>query len=220
MAIYRLRNRSHRLKPGVRQGLSVAILSGFFIMGAGQAQTIGSRFEPQPVITIEYIQPFQLEQSFTFDWRRDQLTVQSGLLVVLKVNPELVTPRNEPEPVLYAGNHTVQRLNQGHESGFVLGIIPEQIDLSQDPVWFGSPALPERIDADMIARERASAERAGISSPPSEDVVSRTQDPVVVSDLSTLLRKQAADLLLEFSPQEKRLADAWRLPVTGPKTQQ
>jgi len=33
--------------------------------------------------------------------------------------------------------------------------------------------------------------------------------------LTTLLREQAADLLLEFSPQEKRLADSWRLPVTG-----
>ena len=204
----------------MRPGLFAAVLSSLFFLGIGQAQTNGLNFEPRPVITIEYILPFQLERSFDFNWRRDQVTVQSGLLVVFKVDPELVTPRNELEPVLYAGNHTVQRLNHGHESGFVLGIIPEQIDLSQEPVWFGTPDLPERIDADQIAIERSSAERFGIAPLPSDDVVSLTQDPVVASDMTALLRKQAADLLLAFSPQEKWLADAWRLPVTGSKEQQ
>ncbi len=220
MAIYRFRNRSHRLILDMRQGMFVAILSGFFIIGVCQAQPIGSSFEPRPVITIEHIQPFQLEQSFQYKWRRDHPTVRSGLLVVFKVDPDLVMPRNGLEPVLYAGNHTVQRLNHGHESGFVIGIIPEQIDLSQELVWFGTPALPERIDANMIASERTSAERSGIVPLTSADIQNRTQDPVAVSDLTSLLRKQAADLVLEFSPQEKRLADAWRLPTTGQKTQQ
>ena len=170
----------------------------------------------QGVIDIERIQPFQLEQSFQYDWRRDQPDVRSGLLVVFKVDPDLVTPRNALEPVLYAGNQTVQRLNQGHESGFVIGIIPEQIDLSKEPIWFGTPALPDRIDAEMIAMERTKAERSGISALKSTDIQSRTQDPVVASDLPTLLREQAVKLLLAFSPQEKRLADSWRLPVTAP----
>ena len=173
-------------------------------------------FKPQPVIDIERIQPFRLEQSFKYEWRRDQPDVQSGLLVVFKVDTNLVTPRNALEPVLYAGNQTVQRLNHGHESGFVIGIIPEQIDLSKEPIWFGTPALPERIDAKMIARERTKAERAGILPLKSTDIQSRTQDPVVVSDLTTLLREQAANRLLEFSPQEKQLADSWRLPVMIP----
>lgn len=213
MAMNRLRNRSHRPILDMRQGLFVAILSGFFIISG--CQPIEPSFKPQPIIGIERIQPFRLEQSFKYDWRRDQPDVRSGLLVVFKVDPDLVTPRNALEPVLYAGNQTVQRLNQGHESGFVIGIIPEQIDLSQEPIWFGTPALPERIDAEMIARERTLAERSGILPLTATDVQSRTQDPVVVSDLTTLLREQAAELLLEFSPQEKPLADTWRLPVTG-----
>jgi hypothetical protein len=202
----------------MRQGLYVAILSGFFITSGCQSTdptTPTPDFKPQPVIDIERIQPFRLEKSFKYDWRRDRPDVRSGLLVVFKVDPDLVTPRNALEPVLYAGNQTVQRLNHGHESGFVIGIIPEQIDLSKEPIWFGTPALPERIDAEMIARERTKAERSGISALKSTDIQSRTQDMIVASDLTTLLREQAANLLLEFSPQEKPLADSWRLPVTG-----
>lgn len=219
MVMKRIQNRSGRLIFNMRQGLYVAILSGFFIMSGcqltGPAPSMLD-FKPQPVIDIERIQPFRLEQSFKYEWRRDQPDVQSGLLVVFKVDTNLVTPRNALEPVLYAGNQTVQRLNHGHESGFVIGIIPEQIDLSKEPIWFGTPALPERIDAKMIARERTKAERAGILPLKSTDIQSRTQDPVVVSDLTTLLREQAANLLLEFSPQEKQLADSWRLPVMIP----
>ena len=214
----RLRNRGHRPILDMRQGVLVAILSGFFIIGGCKptepTTPAPDSFKPQSVIDIVRIQPFRLEQSFKYDWRRDHPDVRSGLLVVFKVDPELVTPRNALEPVLYAGNQTVQRLNHGHESGFVIGIIPEQIDLSQEPVWFGTPALPERIDTEMIGKERAKAKRFGISALTSTDIQSRTQDPVIASDLTTLLREQAADLLLEFSPQEKPLADSWRLPVT------
>ncbi len=219
MVMDRIRNRSYRLIFDMRYGLYVAILSGFFIMSGCKSTdptTPTPDYKPQTVIDIERIQPFRLEQSFKYDWRLDHPEVRSGLLVVIKVGPDLVTPRNSLEPVLYAGNQTVQRLNHGHESGFVIGIIPEQIDLSKEPIWFGTPALPERIDAEMIARERAKAERSGISALKSTDIQSRTQDPVVASDLTTLLREQAAELLLEFSPQEKRLANSWRLPVTTP----
>jgi hypothetical protein len=217
MVMNRIRNRSYRLIFDMRQGLYVVILSGFVIISGCQTTTqTPDSFKPQPVIDVERIQPFQLEQSFKYDWRIDQPDVRSGLLVVFKVDPDLVTPRNALEPVLYAGNQTVQRLNHGHASGYVIGIIPEQIDLSKEPIWFGTPALPERIDAEMIARERTKAERSGILALKSTDIQNRTQDPVVASDLTTLLREQAANLVLEFSPQEKRLADSWRLPVTAP----
>lgn len=220
MLMNRLRNRSHRPILDVRQGVFAAILMGLFIISGCQTTTpttpTPDGFKPRPVIDIERIQPFRLEKSFEYDWRRDHPEVRSGLLVVFKVDPDLVMPRNVLEPVLYAGNQTVQRLNHGYESGFVIGIIPGRIDLSKEPVWFGTPALPERIDAKMIAKERTMAERSGISALKSTDIQSRTKEPVVASDLTTLLREQAANLLLEFSPQEKRLAESWRLPVTAP----
>ena len=222
MVMNRLLKRGYRLILGIRQGFYVASLSVLFIISGCQSvnqstipTTATSIFKPQPIIDIEHVQPFRLERSFKYDWRRDHVDVRSGLLVVLKVDPNLVAPRDALEPVLYAGNQTVQRLNHGHESGFVIGIIPEQIDLSKEPIWFGTPALPERIDAEMIAKERAKAERSGIVPLKSADIKSRTRDAIVASDLTTLLREQAANLVVKFSPKEKRLADSWRLPVTG-----
>ncbi len=175
--------------------------------------------EPQDtdIFNLVHIQPFRLEQSFKYDWRRDQPDVQSGLLVVLKVNSGLVTPRNTLEPVLYAENQTVQRLNHGHESGFVVGIIPEQIDLSDEPIWFGSPALPERIDEKTIADERTKAEDSGeFFSLSSDEIKIRTQPSIIENNLTTLLRNHASGLLLKYSPQEERLAKTWRLPETTP----
>ncbi|MDH5252639.1 MAG: hypothetical protein OEW25_04870, partial [Nitrospira sp.] len=155
MVMNQLRNRTYRLILDMRHGLYVTILAGFFIISGCQSTgptTPTPDFKPQSVINIERVQPFQLKQFFKYDWRRERPDVRFGLLVVLKVDPALVTPRDSLEPVLYAGNQTVQRLNHGHESGFVIGIIPEQIDLSKESVWFGTPALPERIDAKTIAR--------------------------------------------------------------------
>lgn len=225
----RLPSRSHRPIPIMRWCVYLAISLGLFLAGGcspTESTSPGSQdpvvpdgsveFQPQPVINIEHVQPFRLEKSFKFDWRRERPDVRSGLLIVLRVNSEMVAPRNDLEPVLYAGSQTVQRLNLGHESGFVIGIVPEQIDLSQGPVWFGTPALPERVDAEWIAAERARAERAGIKPPAASDVQRLTQDPIDAPDLTTLLREHAADLLLEFSPQEKPLAESWRMPITGP----
>lgn len=227
MAMNGLQNRSYCPIWEMKHVICVAILSCSLITSGCETTTPtkptisnpetaeASDFKPQPVIDVVRIQPFRLRQSFQYDWRRERPDVQSGLLVVFKVDPDLVMPRNMLEPVLYAGNQTVQRLNHGNESGFVIGIIPEQIDLSQEPIWFGTPALPERIDSEMIAAERTRAERLGISALESVDIQTRTRDPIIVPDLTTLLREQAAEFLLEFSPQEKRLADAWRLPATN-----
>ena len=213
MAMTRIQNRNYRLVFDMRKNVFVAIILGIIILSGCQS-TQPPDFKPQSVIDIERIQPFRLEKSFKYDWRREHPDVASGLLVVVKVDPGLVTPTNALEPVLYAGNHTVQRLNQGDESGYVIGIIPEQIDLSKEPIWFGTPALPERIDSEMITIERTKAKRAGITPLKSTDIQGRTLNPVVAKDLTMLIREYAGDLVLEFSPQEKRIVESWRLPVT------
>ena len=142
--------------------------------------------------------------------------VTAGTLVVLKVNPDLVVPRQSPEPVLYAGNQTAQRLNIGHESGHVIAIIPGEVDLTQITIWFGRPELPERVNAGMINSERALAEAAGIQPFASQKVQEATSEGggrLEVFDLHSLLRDHVAALVLQYSPQEKHLAETWRLPV-------
>lgn len=57
------------------------------------------------------------------------------------------------------------------------------------------------------------ADREKIQSLNPEVVRKVTQQNLDVPDLATLLRDHAADLVLKYSPSEKALAEAWRLPV-------
>lgn len=168
---------------------------------------------PSAVIDLVFARPFTLTKGYKYNWSKDRPIVRSCTLVVLEVDPNLVVPRNSLEPVLYAGNQTVQRLNYGHKSGHVIALIPGEIDLTQAPIWFGSPELPERVTAKMIKSERALADAAKIRPFEAEKVKAVTKENLQVSGLFQLLRDYAAELVLEYSPQEKKLAEKWRLPV-------
>src|SRR5262245_39219373 len=125
-------------------GLSVVLLIVVTLAAGEEVHRLPST--PAAVSELVLAQPFKLGKGYENDWSKEREVVTSGTLVVLKVDPELVYPRNSAEPVLFAGDKTVQRLNQGHESGHVIGIIPGEIDLTMAPIWFGRPELPERVD--------------------------------------------------------------------------
>jgi hypothetical protein len=117
---------------------------------------------PKPVNDILYVQPFTLAKGYVNSWSKERALVSSGVLVVLEVDPVLVEPRDAAEPILYAGNTPVQRLNHGDRSGRVIGIVPGVADLADSPIWFGAPGLPERVTAETTRAERALAEKSGI----------------------------------------------------------
>lgn len=170
---------------------------------------------PSPVIDILEIEPFRLKVGYHYDWLESRPFVSDGLLVVLEVAPGHVVPRNIAEPVLYAGDRTVQRLNQGDVSGYVIGIIPGDLDLASAPIWFGRPELPERVTPAVIKAERALAESAGIEPFSPEKITAVRRAPIEADDLAALLRGPAGDLVLKYSPDEKDLVETWRLPATG-----
>lgn len=183
--------------------------------GQGQNATRADERTPAAVIDILEIQPFQLNVEYPHTWLESRPLVSNGLLVVLQVDPDLVEPRDAAEPVLYAGDRTIQRLNRGHGSGYVIGIIPGDIDLASEPIWFGRPELPERVTAEVIEVERTIAEEAGITPFDAEQIAAVQGDPIEVEDLADLLRGPAADLVLKYAPDERDLVDTWRLPTTG-----
>lgn len=171
---------------------------------------------PAAVDDLVYACSFTLVNGYKHDWCKERPIVTTGTLVVLKINPDLVVPRQTAEPVLYAGNQTAQRLNNGHESGHLIAIIPGEVDLTQTPIWFGRPELPERVDANMINSERALAEAANIQPfavQKVQEATSKGGGHLEVFDLHALLRDHVAELVLQYSPQEKHLAETWRLPV-------
>lgn len=170
---------------------------------------------PAAVAEIVAVQPFRLREGYRYTWLKEAPVVSAGVLVVLKVDPAYVTPRNAGEPVLFAGDVTVQRLNQGHRSGHVVGIIPGEVDLAAAPVWFGRPQLPERVTPEIIRDERALADKTGVKAFSAAAIDGARLDPVEADTLADLLRGPAGDLVLRYAPDEKDLVAAWRLPVAG-----
>jgi len=148
--------------------------------------------------------PFQLQNGYVSDWRKERPLVTTGYLVVLRVTPDLVYPRQTAEPVLYAGKHTAERLNVGYPSGYVVALIPGGVDLSSEPIWFGTPALPEQVDTETIEAERRRAEAVGI-----KPAAKKGPSPLLVPfENKNALLRQAAGLVRQYSPDEAERADA------------
>ncbi len=160
---------------------------------------------PAGVEDVVYAAPFVLEQGYVSDWRLERPLVTRGHLVVLRVAPDLVYPRQTAEPILYAGEQTVERLNVGYPSGYVVAIVPGTADLARVPIWFGTPGLPESVDAGTVRAERSRAEASGIAPVPPDRIRSVLRKPLAVADKSALLREAGA-LVQLYAPDESERA--------------
>jgi len=117
---------------------------------------------PAAVDGILLAQSFILDEPYEHSWQAERPMVASGMLLVLEVNPDLVLPRQTLEPVLYVGDVTAERVNNGYPSGKVVAIVPGPVNLTSAPIWFGDPALPEQVTTAIIGTQRALAGEAGI----------------------------------------------------------
>ncbi len=174
---------------------------------------------PAAVDDLVYARPFKLNKGYVHYWSKARPNVTGGTLLVIKVDPALVYPRQVAEPVLYVGDQTAQRINVGDKSGQVVAVVPGEVDLTKAPIWFGQPDLPERVDGHIIKAQRKLADGAGIKPFSKEKVQAATAkggDPANYADLATLMAGPIADLILEYSPQEKEMAESFRVPVGNP----
>jgi hypothetical protein len=118
---------------------------------------------PAPVSGVLYARPFTLDTPFRYDCSAEHPEVSSGLVLVLEADPALLRPRETQEPVLFVGTLPAQRVTRAFESGRVVVLVPGPVDLASDPVWFGTPGLPEQVDATTARAERGLAARAAIA---------------------------------------------------------
>jgi hypothetical protein len=198
--------------------LAVLLLGSPMFCASQTSTGAGNNAVPRTPASIKGVleaRRFTLQTPYRYTWSKEPMSVSSGTLVVLAVDPAYVVPREAPQPVLYAGDVPLHRLNRGQESGRVIGIIPGDIDLAAAPIWFGSPELPERVTSAMVRTEKARALTSGLRPMASAKIAGIDASPIVAKDLAALLRGVGADLVLQYSPQEKFLADTWRLPVAG-----
>ena len=81
-----------------------------------QLREVSPKLRASPVEVLE-ARSFVLDEPFVSWWRAERPTVRSGVLLVLRTDPELVRARQSAEPVLYVGDQTAERLNHGGGGG-------------------------------------------------------------------------------------------------------
>jgi len=172
---------------------------------------------PKSVQRILVTQPFTLQTSYINDWSKQRRQYTSGTLVVVEIDGAYLVPRNATlGPVLYAGSTPVLLLNQGHLSGRAIGIVPGTVDLTAVPLWFGTPPIADPKTPASALDERRKTEQASMVPLPADQVRASLRPAKTAKDLALLLRTTVAELVLQYSPQEKALAEIWRLPTAKP----
>ena len=142
----------------LRAVVATAVVASSSLAGAAPALPA----LPAPADTILYARPVTLEEGLSLEWYPDLGEIRSGTLVVLVADPALSYPRQSAMPILYAGSVMALRFNVAYPSGTIVALIPGDVDLTTEPVWFGSPDLPERVDRKRAVAEGERAHAAGI----------------------------------------------------------
>lgn len=137
-------------------------------------------------IAIEWARPVTLASPEPWTMSKDKPLVSEGILVQLRVDPALLVPLQTLSPVPYAGDRPMMPFNADYVGGCLVALVAGPIDLATTPLFFGSPELPERIDAAAGAAERQAAEKRGVAPlPPKELAVALSSGggPLQASDL-------------------------------------
>ncbi|MEO0652478.1 MAG: hypothetical protein AAFZ65_17530 [Planctomycetota bacterium] len=141
--------------------------------------------------------PFELVQPEQGTMRVDAPTYSSGWLLVLATDPDRLVPRQTEEQVLFVGDQPVRRFNNGDLSGRVVVAVEGELDLESAPIFFGEPALPERLSAADRAAQRSLAESRG-----ARPLVAEMVAPEVVLADGYELGRYASHLIEAHSPLE------------------
>ena len=164
-------------------------------------------------VTLVDAQRFTVDEEITHTWRRDGLKYRSGWLLVVKAAPGLIIPRQSREPVLYVGAQTANRVNSSIQSGHVVAIVPGDFLLTDTPIFFSEPALPEELGQTEIDRALRTAIADEVA-PPTVDEVASALDPAPFRAADHYaLHQRAVDLVEEHSPQEADFIRGQRVPL-------
>lgn len=186
-----------------------------------------------------FVQWVELAKPYQSDFRAERPLVRAGWLAVVRADSALLAPRSLAEPLLLAAGDgwitSVEWIQHGHTSGHRVCFIPwvddaqpsgsselrgasesikERANLRDLRIWFGTPELPERVDAAMLARERALAQASGLQPTPKDRVpaasadLSLTDRDALVARMKQLAATWCPAEIVEAEPDAKVEAQA------------
>jgi hypothetical protein len=151
-------------------------------------------------------QQVQLSQPHAYLWTAEQPQITRATVVVVSVDSEDAQVRQVGGPVLYVGAVPAERLNNGDIDGAIIAFVPGHIDLSQTPIFWGPPTLPERSSPS----EREAALQQTVAQPTEAGrLTARTLQPIHLKDTAGLYQ-YLADFIDTYAPGEHERAQAYR----------
>lgn len=131
---------------------------------------------------LVWAQPVTLAVAERDTMRAERPEVREGLLLELRVDPELVVPSQRYEPTLFVGSVPARKLNWDPAGGCAVVWVGAAPDLATTEIYFGSLELPERIDAARGVAELEAARAVGVTPFPAATVGAALQAPLSVQD--------------------------------------
>jgi hypothetical protein len=164
---------------------------------------------------VLFARPFTLETPYAYTWTAEQTSITSGYVLVVEVEPELARVKSTWNPVLYAGRYPAEITSSDPETGRVVVIVPGDLDLSRDPVFFGSVELPDRVTAERGRQELAAARAVGYAPLTAEALRLALQaggERATLRDAGYLYGGPVADAIERYVPSQASVADGYRVP--------
>jgi len=180
----------------------------------------------QTPVRLMFAQPFFLDQAYQYAWLKDGPSVSAGWLIAVATDPAVAAVTNTHDELLFAGATPVERINEGSQSGVVIGIVPSAVqadgtlavDLATTPLFWAKPEiLPEAMTATDAQKTLATAVSAGAVAQ-GQSVVERAQQAnggPVFETTAGMLYRYSADVIERFSPQEADLISGLRAPLVN-----
>ena len=100
----------------------------------------------------------------------DGPTTPRGWIVELRADRTLLGASQQRAPILFAGDQPILRFNYDDIGGCAVGFVPGDADLANTPLFFGSAALPERLDDERRSAEVEAALAQGVRPRPADEV--------------------------------------------------
>jgi hypothetical protein len=177
---------------------------------------VGPSAEPSDVIGVLYAQSFTLDEPYTYTWREDQPAITSGWVLVVEVTRELTWLKDTWNPVLYVGRYPAEIAGFDTELGRFVVIVPGDVDLARDPIFFGSVELPGEVSPERAEQEMQAALAAGFRPMTAEArrlLEAAGGDSVRLSEPYYLFAGPVADAIEAFAPADQGRAEGYRAPL-------
>jgi hypothetical protein len=162
---------------------------------------------PDGMVALDSVEHFTLAVPVPYPWLAGAPPVQQGTLFVIEISPGTAHVSQADAPVLYVGATPAALTHPGTTDAHLVAFVPQHLDLSVTPVFWGPTDLPERVTPAM---GKAALQQTTVR-PYSPAQVQAAQLPKRHFSGEAALYGRIAELIEIHAPADSDFAHGYRL---------